>query len=63
MVVRTPSAAHPGQQPQPADACAGADLDDRLGARQLRKDAQQRADRRGDRTCAAVVGAFPRRRP
>ena len=50
--------AHARQQPQPADAGARADLDDRLGAGQLGQHAQQCADRGGDRARADVDGAL-----
>ena len=50
--------AHPGQQPQAADAGAGADLDDGLSAAEFGQQAQQRSDRRRYRAGADVGGTL-----
>ena len=48
---------HAGQQPQGADACAGAHLDDRLRAAELRQHTEEGPDGRGDGACPGLDGA------
>ena len=55
-------AAHAAQQPDPGDAGAGADLDDRAGVEHRRQEPERRAAARADRRHPHLLGADPGRR-